>query len=101
MCAATLRQTCRSVNIRRTSPPEGSALALLHERGELRDDRVEVADDAQVAELEDGRVAVLVDRDDHLRGLHADLVLDRAGHAEPDVDLRRHDLAGLDTLSGV
>ena len=42
---------------------------------------VHVADDAEVAELEDRRVRVLVDRDDHARALHADLVLDRAGDA--------------------
>ena len=36
-----------------------------------------------------GRVRVLVDRDDHVRALHADLVLDRARDAERDVELRR------------
>ena len=38
---------------------------------------------AEVGELEDRRVRVLVDRDDVLRVLHADLVLDRAGDARP------------------
>ena len=42
---------------------------------------MQVADDAEVAELEDRRVRVLVDRDDHARALHADLVLDRARDA--------------------
>ena len=48
-----------------------------------------------------GAFAVLVDRDDHVRALHADLVLDRAGDAERDVELRRHRLAGLADLGGV
>ena len=60
---------------------------------ELRDDLVQVADDAEVGEVEDRRVRVLVDRDDHARALHADLVLDRAGDAERDVELRRDGLA--------
>ena len=77
------------------------ALALVHELGQLRHDLVHVADDAEVAELEDRRVRILVDRDDHVRALHADLVLDRAGDAERDVELRRHDLARLPDLRRV
>src|SRR3954469_21259815 len=62
------------------TPIAGSAALLgLHGLGQLRQDLVEIADDAEVGELEDRRVLVLVDRDDVLRGLHADLVLDRAG----------------------
>ena len=76
-------------------------LRCVQQLGELRDDLVQVADDAEVAELEDRRVRVLVDRDDHVRALHADLVLDRAGDAERDVELRRHGLAGLADLRGV
>ena len=57
---------------------------------QLRDDLVQVADDAEIGELEDRRVAVLVDRDDRPGALHADLVLDRAGDADGDVQLRRH-----------
>src|SRR4051795_3036362 len=77
------------------------ALAGLHRLGQLRQDLVEVADDAQVGELEDGRVGVLVDGHDVLRGLHADLVLDRARDARGEVELRRHRLAGLADLGGV
>src|SRR5262245_1872210 len=76
-------------------------LALANELGELRDDLVEVADDAEVGELEDRRVRVLVDRDDRLRALHSHLVLDRAGHATGNVELRRHGLARLSDLSRV
>src|SRR5207248_4782288 len=77
------------------------SLAGVDELGQLRDDLVHVADDAEVAELEDRRVRVLVDRDDRVRALHADLVLDRAGDAERDVELRRDGLAGLPDLRGV
>src|SRR4051794_14787324 len=78
-----------------------SAFALLDQLGELRDDLVHVADDAEVAELEDRRVRVLVDGDDHVRALHADLVLDRPADPERDIELRRDDLAGLADLRAV
>src|SRR5947209_7740081 len=78
-----------------------SRATLLDQLGQLRDDLVHVADDAEVAELEDRRVRVLVDRDDHARALHADLVLDRAADAERDVELRRDDLARLADLRAV
>ena len=68
---------------------------------ELRDDLVDVADDAEVAEVEDRRVRVLVDGDDRAGALHADLVLDRARDAERDVELRRDGLAGLADLRRV
>src|SRR5687767_15369326 len=58
--------------------------------GQLRHDLVEVADDPEVAELEDRRVLVLVDREDVLRALHPDLVLDRAGDPDREIELRRH-----------
>src|SRR5215203_5947580 len=77
------------------------ALLGLHGLGELRDDLVEVAHDAEVGELEDRGVRVLVDRHDVLRGLHADLVLDRAGDAGRQVQLRRDGLARLADLGGV
>ena len=63
--------------------------------------RVQVADDAEVDELEDRRLVVLVDRDDRLRRLHAGPVLDRAGDAGGDIQLRRDGLAGLADLVGV
>src|SRR3954453_1396839 len=78
-----------------------AALLRLDGLGELGQDLVQVAHDAQVRELEDRSVRVLVDRDDVLRGLHADLVLDRAGDAGGQVELRRDGLAGLADLGGV
>src|SRR3954447_6703207 len=56
-------------SLRRSRAP-----ALPDELGELRDDLVQVADDAEVGVLEDRRVPVLVDRDDRAGRLHADLV---------------------------
>src|SRR4051812_8949864 len=83
-------------------PAIGSAALLgLHGLGELGDDLVEVAHDAEVGELEDRGVGVLVDRHDVLRGLHADLVLDRAGDPGREVQLRRDGLARLADLGGV
>src|SRR5689334_15909103 len=78
-----------------------AALAGLHGLRELRDDLVEVADDAEVGELEDRGVRVLVDRHDVLRGLHADLVLDRARDPGREVELRRDGLARLADLRRV
>src|SRR5215208_2097076 len=78
-----------------------AALLGLHGLGELGHDLVEVADDPEVGELEDRGVGVLVDRHDVLRGLHTDLVLDRAGDAGGQVELRRDRLAGLADLGGV
>src|SRR5215218_5506965 len=80
----------------------GSAALLgLHGLGELGDDLVQVADDPEVGELEDRGVGVLVDRHDVLRGLHADLVMDGAGDAGRQVQLRRDRLARLADLGGV
>src|SRR5437763_1788530 len=83
------------------SSTDGSSAPLADELGQLRHDLVQVADDAEVAELEDRRVRVFVDRDDRAGALHADLVLDGAGDAERDVELRRHGLAGLADLGRV
>ena len=78
-----------------------SRLLGLDRLGQLGQDLVQVADDPEVGELEDRRVRVLVDRDDVLRGLHPDLVLDRAGDPGREVQLRRDGLAGLADLRRV
>src|SRR3954451_6146677 len=77
------------------------ALLGLHGLGELRQDLVEIADDAEVGELEDRGVRVLVDRHDVLGVLHADLVLDSSRDARRQVQLRRDGLARLADLCGV
>src|SRR4051794_15042055 len=82
-------------------PAMALALAGLHRLGQLRQDLVQVAHDPEIGELEDRRVGVLVDRDDVLRGLHADLVLDRAGDARREVQLRGDGLARLADLRRV
>src|SRR3954466_5213503 len=63
-----------------------------------RGDLEQVADDAEVGQLEDRRLRVLVDGDDGLGRLHAGPVLDRAGDADRHVQLRRDGLAGLADL---
>src|SRR4051794_32856042 len=73
----------------------------LHGLRQLGQDLVEIAHDAEVGELEDRGVRVLVDRHDVLGVLHADLVLDRAGDARGQVQLRRDGLARLTDLRGV
>src|SRR5690606_29363207 len=73
----------------------------LHGLGELGQDLMEVAHDAEVGELEDRGVRVLVDRHDVLRGLHPDLVLDGARDTRREVELRRDRLAGLTDLRRV
>src|SRR3954468_4211257 len=69
-------------------PGTSSAAPLRLDRlGQLGDDLVQIADHAEIRELEDRRVRVLVDRQDVLRVLHSDLVLDRAGDAGGEVEL--------------
>src|ERR1700753_3001462 len=69
----------------------GSAALLGFDRlGQFGNDLVEIADHAEVRELEDRSVRILVDRQDVLRVLHTYLVLDRAGDARREVQLRRH-----------
>src|SRR4051812_25711698 len=86
----------------RRRPSRSSAALLGFDRlGQLGDDFVQVADHAEVRELEDRRVRVLVDREDVLRVLHPDLVLDRSRDAGGEVQLRRHRLPGLADLGRV
>src|SRR5215207_3090873 len=75
-----------------------AALLGLHGLRQLGHDLVEVADDPEIGELEDRGVRVLVDRDDVLRGLHADLVLDRARDPRREIQLRRDGLPRLADL---
>ena len=78
-----------------------SAPASASRARQLRDDLVDVADDAEVGVLEDRRVRILVDGDDRARALHPHLVLDRAGDPARDVELRRDGLARLADLARV
>src|SRR5678816_913191 len=58
----------------------------------------EIGFEPVVGDAEDRRLGILVDRDDHLRILHASEVLDGTADADGDVELRRDDLAGLTDL---
>src|SRR5438874_981850 len=82
-------------------PRKMRSIFHVYELGQLRDDLVQVADDAEVGVLEDRRIRVLVDRDDHIRSLHAHLVLDRAGDADRNVKPGRDGLSGLADLGRV
>src|SRR5258708_17435334 len=75
-----------------------SALFLCHCGGQLRHDLEQISHDAVVGHLEDRRFLVLVDRHDGLAVLHAGEMLDRAGDANGNVEVGRHDLAGLADL---
>ncbi len=66
--------------------------------GQLGHDLEQVADQADVGDLEDRRFLVLVDGDDDFGILHPREMLDRARNADRDIDLRRDDLAGLADL---
>src|SRR6476646_10596955 len=59
----------------------------------------QVADDAVLGDLEDRRVGVLVDGDDGLAALHADQMLDGAGDAEREIELRGDGLAAAADLA--
>src|SRR5262245_17806716 len=65
---------------------------------QLGDGGEQIGHEAVVGDLEDGRVAVLVDGDDDLGSLHPGEVLDRARDADGEVERRGHDLAGLPDL---
>src|SRR5260370_753772 len=78
---------------------ESSLLSEFAERfGQFGNRLIQIRDQAVVGDLENRRVLVLVDRDDHLGILHAREMLDRAGDADGDIELRRHHLAGLADL---
>src|SRR5207253_11451207 len=66
--------------------------------GQLRHDLEQIADQADVRDLEDRRLLVLVDGDDRLGILHPGKMLDRARNADRDIDFGRDNLAGLPDL---
>src|SRR5699024_7868997 len=75
-----------------------SALAGVDLFGQLGRDVEQIPDDAEVGDLEDRRLRVLVDSDDRLRGLHPGTVLDRPRNTECEVQLRRNGLPRLPHL---
>src|SRR6266576_3714891 len=63
--------------------------------GEFRQRLEQIGDQAVIRDLKDRSLFILVDGDDHLGILHAGKMLDRAGDADRDIELRRHHFAGL------
>src|SRR5262249_41931508 len=105
LCELRVRGTSRPFTTIAAATPRSRAaattplLAVLGEFGrEFGEGLVEVGDKAVVGNLKDRRLFVLVDRDDHLRVLHAGEVLDRARDADRNVEFRRHHLTGLTDL---
>src|SRR5665213_671944 len=78
---------------RRLSLPE-----LAERFGQFGNRLIQIRDQTVIGDLEDRRVLILVDRDDHLGILHASEMLDRAGNTDRDIEFRRHHLAGLADL---
>ena len=79
---------------RRPSPEgEGWVRGCLQLFDHRRHDLEQIARDAVVGDLEDRRFGILVDRHDRARALHADDVLDGAGDAEREIELRRDRLS--------
>src|SRR5258708_718294 len=78
---------------------QSSLLSELAERfGQFGNRLIQIRDQTIIGDLENRRVLVLVDRDDHLGILHAGEMLDRAGDADSDIKFRCHNLAGLADL---
>src|SRR5499426_1198068 len=88
---AVLRRSARSDYIPIGLRPAELGEFLL----ELGQGLEQVGDQAVVGDLEDRGFLVLVDGDDDFGILHAGQVLDGAGNADRDVELRRHHFAGL------
>src|SRR5215469_6799197 len=83
------RRSCPSWWSAPADVARGSALsALVDLVDQLRNDLEQVADDAEVGQLEDRCLGVLVDHHDRLGRLHARPVLDRARDAARHVQLR-------------
>ena len=67
--------------------------------GQRRQDGHCIADDAVGGEIEYRCIGIVVDRHDHVRGIHADAVLYRARNAGGNVQFGTHGLAGLSDLA--
>src|SRR6185503_10675409 len=82
-------------------PPSVTLFRLAHRLRQRRHDLEHVAYDTIVGDLEDGRLPVLVDRDDRLRRAHTREVLDGAGDTNRDVELRAYLSSSLTDLVGM
>ena len=61
---------------------------------------MQVAHDAKVSDLEERLILILVDHHNGAGGLHARGVLDSAGDAQTDIEIRRDGNTGLADLIG-
>src|ERR671922_648200 len=94
ICCSSVSWNCISVLLRLLQ----QSLELVRERG---DDLEEVGHDPVIGDLEDRRVGILVDGDDHLRRPHAGQMLDGARDAEAEIELWRDRPTGLADLEPV
>src|SRR5271165_1707115 len=72
-----------------------STAELAQLRGQLGQRLVEIGNETVVGNLKNRCVFVLVDGHDDLRVLHAGKMLNGAGYSHRNVELGRHNLAGL------
>src|SRR5258706_11841017 len=93
--AAKPMPTTMNIRMGRYSRMDVELSERLGERGH---DLEQIAHQAVVGDLEDGRIGVLVDGDDAAGRRHPRQMLDRARDAHRDVQLRRHRLARLPDL---
>src|SRR5262245_38617659 len=82
----------------RSHMPRWSTAELAEFRRQFRQRLVKIGNESIVGDLEDRRLFVLVDGHDDFRILHPGEMLDRAGNPGSDVELGRHNLAGLADL---
>src|SRR5205823_5305153 len=84
-----------SAGIRLAASASRLALQLFDKLGH---ESINVADEAEIGDVEDRRIGITIDGHNGARVLHSGQVLDRSGNAERDIKLRRHDFACLANL---
>ena len=97
-CALAGHEPVRLDDVLNTHPSARSTFAFLDLFDGAVEHLVQVAHDPKISKSEDRRLGILVHRDDGLGGLHSSTVLDGAGNASSNVQLRRNGLAGLADL---
>src|SRR5699024_11069350 len=81
-----------------TKPMPAVKLLLGEGSFEFGEDFEQITYQADIGDFKDGRVGILVDRNDGARILDAGEMLDGPRNTDGDVELRRDDLAGLADL---
>src|SRR3954447_21776601 len=94
-----LRMVSAMMSIRnRSAVVQRSALDLGQFGLKLGHCLIEVRDQAIIRDLEDRRLFVLIDSNNHLGVFHPGEMLNRTGNSDRDIEFRRHHLAGLADL---